>query len=442
MQRASDLLELISELHTHSRYAGACSDKLTLENMDATARTKGIGIMGTGDFTHPERFKEIAKGMVPQGNGLFRLSGSSTGVNFILSSEVCTIYPKVKGGSAGMFDRTGNVAKIHHGILVPDMETIAQVNEALAKFGNLSIDGRPQLSMSAAELVEIVMETNSKAFVFPAHAWTPWFGVFGSMGGFDSIEEAYEDQAKHIHALETGLSADPSMFWRISKLDKYSIISSGDAHSLPKLGREATIFEFGENGPSYDAMMGAMKGKGVKSTIEFYPEEGKYHYDGHRKCGISLSPEDAKRYNDICPVCRKKLTLGVLHRVDELADREEGYVPKDAQKFVHAIPLDEVIAFVSGKGVASMYVRDTYSKMIERFGTEFNVLLRASIDSIRGIDPKLAEAIANVRSDRVSIKPGYDGVFGVIDILKAAEPGKVRKAAYGQRTIGGSTESI
>ena len=438
-------MEFIAELHTHSRYAGACSDRLTLPSMDSTARTKGIAIMGTADFTHPEWFKHMNDVLEPQENGLFRIRGSGTGVNFILSSEVCTIYPKVEGGSAGVFDRTGNVAKIHHGILVPDMETIEQINEALSKFGNLSIDGRPQLGMSAAELVEIVHGINDKSFVFPAHAWTPWFGVFGSMGGFDSIEEAYGDQAKRIHALETGLSADPAMFWRISKLDKYTIISSGDAHSLPKLGREATVFEFGEGRQSYAAITDAMKGKEVKYTIEFYPEEGKYHYDGHRRCSISLNPEDAKRYNGICPVCRKKLTLGVLHRVNDLADREEGYVPKGAAPFVHAIPLEEIIAFVSGRGVHTAYVAGLYSRLVGSFGSEFDVLLHAGIGEIAKLDADVAEAIGNIRSDRVSIKPGYDGVFGVIDITKQPDGAKAPKAAYGQKTISGFrslTESI
>ncbi len=423
-------------MHTHSRYAGACSEKLTLQNMDATARTKGIGIMGTADFSHPEWFKEIKKNMVPQGNGLFRLSGSNTGVNFILSNEVCTIYPKVKGGTASVFDRTGNVAKIHHGILVPDMETAEQISDSLAKFGNLSIDGRPQLNMSAAELVEIVHGINPRNFVFPAHSWTPWFGVFGSMGGFNSVEEAYGDQAKHIYALETGLSADPAMFWRLSKLDRYAIISSGDAHSLPKLGREATVFEFDEDKLSYDAVIGAMKNKQVKYTIEFYPEEGKYHYDGHRKCNVSLSPEESAKYNNICPVCRKKLTLGVLHRVNDLADREEGYKPKNAVPFVHAIPLNEIIAFVSGKGVYTQYVYATYSKVVERFGTEMNVLLNADIGSISEVDAKLAEAIKNIRKDMVSIKPGYDGVFGTVDVLSTKGSAKAA-SRYGQKTISG-----
>ncbi len=428
-------MELISELHTHSKYAGACSDKLTLENMDATAKTKGIGLMGTADFTHPDWFAAMKKTLEPQGNGLFRLKGSKTGTNFILSAEICTIFPKVKGETASLFDRSGKAAKIHNGLLVPDMESIAQINEALSKRGNLSIDGRPQLSMSAAELVEIVHGINPKSFVYPAHVWTPWFGAFGSMSGFDSIEEAYEDQAQHIYAIETGLSSDPAMNWRLSKLDKYAIISSGDAHSLPKLGREATVFEIDEKKLSYDALMAAMKSKKIKCTIEFYPEEGKYHYDGHRRCNISLSPSEAARYNNICPVCRKKLTLGVLHRVNDLADRDEGFKPKGAVPFVHAVPLNEIIAFVSGKGVYTQYVSETYNRLVERFGTEMNVLLNANVDNIRELDSKLSEAIENIREDRVSIKPGYDGVFGVIDITKAVEAKGAAPKAYGQRTI-------
>jgi PHP family Zn ribbon phosphoesterase len=259
-------MEFVSELHVHSKYAGACSDKLTLENIDATAKQKGISVIGTGDFAHPEWFKLMKSLLVPKGNGLFSVKGSSSGVSFVVSGEICTIFPKVKGGKAGMFDRTGNVAKIHHGVLLPDLESAAQISERLAKFGSLSIDGRPQLSMSASELVEIVMGVSSKAFVFPAHAWTPWFGVFGSMGGFNSMEEAYEDQTKHISALETGLSSDPAMNWRVSKLDKYTLISGGDAHSLPKLGREATVLEMNEKDLSYDAIINAIKEKQIKCT--------------------------------------------------------------------------------------------------------------------------------------------------------------------------------
>lgn len=823
---ASDFLEFVSELHVHSKYAGACSDKLTLENIDATAKTKGIGIIGTGDFAHPEWFKQMKSLLVPHGNGLFGVKGSESGVNFVVSGEICTIFPKNKQGKAGMFDRTGNVAKIHHCILLPDLESAEQISEMLAKYGSLSIDGRPQLSMSASELVEIVMGVNSKAFVFPAHCllpseivitnpeikeiqniregekvfthtgntrlvkkvlsrkytgkvfkvipwyfsggvettpehpflaiktikkcsgtgdickptkshirncynhryknykpvwvaaenleigdvllyprlsrnidvkilrmkdyinpvgsfpekimadakfcrlagyylaegysnkrdgigfsfnsktereyveevkslvkevfkidaksgktdgdivvysknimrlfellfyagpiknamtkclpqwalylpikkqvelfkcwwrgdkgytvsrllhnqlkliclrlgiipstyvnkrihhqkrgkhfigqreikansdmytfthlaffndflgllkemefknfatktdkrhgwiderfvyipvrkittknytgqvfnlevekdnsfltesasvhncWTPWFGALGSMGGFDSIEEVYEDQVKCIRALESGLSADPAMIWRVSKLDKYTIISGGDAHSLPKLGREATVLEMEEKELSYEAIISAIKEKRIKCTIEFYPEEGKYHFDGHRKCNVSFSPEEAAKYNNICPVCRKKLTLGVLNRVSKLADREPGYVLKGAPPFVHAIPLDEIIAFVSKKGVQTVYVREMYEKLIKKFGTELNVLLHANADSIAEVDKQLSAAIENVRADRVSIKPGYDGVFGIIDIL--SEAGKSAGAArpFGQKTIG------
>lgn len=429
-------MEFVSELHDHSKYAGACSDRLTLENIDATAKVKGIGIIGTGDFTHPEWFKQMKSLLVPLGNGLFGVKGSTSGVNFVVSGEICTISPKNKQGKAGMFDRTGNVAKIHHGILLPDLESAEQISERLAKYGSLSIDGRPQLSMSASELVDTVMSTSNKAFVFSAHCWTPWFGVFGSMGGFDSIEEAYEDQAKHIYALETGLSSDPAMNWRVSKLDKYALISGGDAHSLPKLGREATVLEMEEKELSYEAIINAIKEKRIKCTIEFYPEEGKYHFDGHRKCNVSLSPEEAAKYNNICPVCRKKLTLGVLNRVNELADREPGYVLKGAPPFVHAIPLDEVIAFVAKKGVQTAYVKELYSRLVERFGTELNVLLKANTDNIAETDKQLAAAIENVREEKVRIKPGYDGVFGVIDILNDADIPKQASGGHGQRTIG------
>ncbi len=422
----------------HSKYAGACSDRLTIENIDAAARTKGIHVIGTGDFTHPEWLKEIKKNLIQEENGLFKVKNSNTDVAFIASAEVCTIYPKTKGGKAGMFDRTGNVAKIHHGILAPDIETVEQVNELLAKKGSLTIDGRPQLNMSSSELVETLVGVNKDIFVFAAHAWTPWFGVFGSMGGFDSIEEAYEDQAKHVHAIETGLSSDPAMNWRVSKLDKYALISGGDAHSLPKLGREATVFDFEEKDLSYSSITNAMKEKRVKYTIEFYPEEGKYHFDGHRNCKVSLSPEEAKKYNDRCPVCGKKLTLGVLHRVNELADREMGYVPKGAAPFVHAIPLDEVLSFVSKKGVSSLYVKNTYEKLVNRFGSEFNVLLKADISKIGEVDKPVAAAIANVRQEHVSIKPGYDGVFGVIDISDVTESKHAAGTypAHGQKTIG------
>ncbi len=404
-------MEYISELHTHSRFAGACSDKLTLENIDATCYLKGIGIIGSADFTHPTWFKEMKDKLVSQGNGLFRVKGSKTNVNFIVSGEVCTIVSKNGGENAGMFDKSGSVEKIHHGILAPDLETIEQVNVELAKHGDLALDGRPQLKMSSSDFVETLMKINKKIFIYPAHAWTPWFGVFGSFSGYNSIEEAYQDQAKNIYALETGLSSDPAMNWRLSQLDKFAIISGGDAHSLPKLGREATVFDIDEKKLSYDAVIDAIKSKKMKYTIEFYPEEGKYHYDGHRNCNCSLSPEEAKRFNGMCPVCGKRLTLGVLHRIEELADRPEGFVPKNSVPFVHCVPLIEVLAYVTKKGAYTKTVQDLYNKLLKSFGTEFNVTIKSDIESIRAVDKELASAILNIREEKVNIIPGYDRCF-------------------------------
>ncbi|MDE1834853.1 MAG: DNA helicase UvrD, partial [Candidatus Micrarchaeota archaeon] len=398
-------MEYIADLHTHSKYAMACSEQLNLENMDAAAREKGITIMSTGDFTHPRWLNEI-KSNLSQSQGILTLKGSPRSTKFILGSEVCTIFE----------DKGGKSRKIHHGIFVPDIDSAELVNEQLSKHGNLESDGRPALMMSPAQLVEAVKGVSRDSFVFPAHAWTPWFGILGAFSGFDSIEEGYEDQAKYIHALETGLSSDPAMNWRISKLDKYALISGSDAHSLPKLGREAVVFEF-EKEPSYKQIIDSIKEKRMKMTIEFYPEEGKYHFDGHRNCNISLSPEESSRYGDRCPRCGKRLTIGVLHRVDKLADREEGYKPSNAVPFVHAIPLEEVIAYVMKKNTYSPFVKSSYKKLIEKFSTEFNVLIKADIDQIKEADKDLGKAIGSVREGRVNLVPGYDGIFGIIDIF-------------------------
>jgi uncharacterized protein (TIGR00375 family) len=327
------------------------------------------------------------------------------------------------------------VKRWHNCLLAPSIEVVEQINAELGRFGNLASDGRPQLAMRASELVELMHGISDDIMVYPAHAWTPWFGVFGSLSGFDSMEDAYEDQAKRIYAIETGLSADPPMFWRISKLDRYAVISGGDAHSLPKQGREATVLEF-DRQHSYSDMIGQIKGKKFKYTIEFYPEEGKYHYDGHRKCNVSLSPEESAKYNNVCPVCGKPLTLGVMNRVNELAAREPGNVPSGAIPFVHAVPLQEVLAFVSKKTVYSSYVRDMQAKLVERFGSEFNVLLKADAESIAGVDKELAKAIENIRAERVRIKPGYDGVFGIVDVLNGpAGGGGQAEQGHGQKTV-------
>ncbi len=391
----------------------ACSEQLTLENLDLTAKEKGIKILGTGDFTHPQWLKEIQSKLV-EDKGLFRLRGAAKGTSFVLSSEVCTIFE----------DRSGKSRKIHNCMFVPSVEHAQRINEQLSKFGNLSSDGRPALNMSPSALVEIVHAISSDSFVFPAHAWTPWFGVLGAFSGFDSIKDAYEDQAKHIYALETGLSSDPEMNWRISSLDKYALISGSDAHSLPKMGREAIVVDIDEDRLSYKALIDKIKSKQMRMTVEFYPEEGKYHFDGHRNCNISLTPEESSKYGDRCPKCGKRLTIGVLHRINQLADRAPGETPSGAVPFVHAIPLQEVIAYVMKKNTYSPYVKSAYQKMIDSFGTEFNVLLKADIDRIRAIDKDLAKAIESVREGRVNLIPGYDGVFGVIDIFNEAKAKK------------------
>ncbi len=420
-------LRYIADLHIHSRHAGGCSDKLTIKNISEAAEKKGIGIISTGDFTHPLWLNEIKSSLHEAESGLFTLNKDSS-VRFMLGTEVSTVFNEKGGENRGMFSADKSVRKVHTCILAPGIEVIDQINADLGKYGNLSLDGRPMLNMSTPELIECLHSIDPRIFAFPAHIWTPWFGVLGSMSGFDSIKEAYQDQAMHIHAVETGLSSDPAMNWRISGLDDYAIISTSDAHSLPKLAREAITLDIDEKGVSYEAIIKRIKSKRLERTIEFYPEEGKYHYDGHRKCNISLSPEEAKKFNGICPVCRKKLTIGVMHRIGELADREPGFRPKDAVPFIHAIPLQEVIAYVTGKGVSTKTVQEAYTSLLSVFGTELNVLIDADIEAIESIDKNLANAIKNIRSEKVSITPGYDGIFGVIDILGRARSDRKQQA--------------
>ncbi|MGC8479345.1 MAG: endonuclease Q family protein [Candidatus Micrarchaeia archaeon] len=422
-------MELISDFHTHSKYAGACSENLTIKNISRTCVEKGINLISTGDFTHPLWFKEIKENLIDTGSGIFKNKNTSTSPYFILGTEVCTVYNK-NNESKGIFSRAPGIKKVHNCILAPNLETAESINVELAKYGSLSIDGRPILNISTPELVEKLISINKDIFIFPAHAWTPWFGVFGSISGFDSIKEAYEDQSKHIHAIETGLSSDPSMNWRISSIDKYALISGSDAHSPQKLGREATIIKL--NDLTYKDVINSIISKNISYTVEFFPEEGKYHFDGHRNCNISLSPEDSKKYNNLCPKCRKKLTLGVLNRVEQLSDRDEGYVLKNAPPFIKMVPLIEVISYIYSKGKASKTVLETYNNLIKTFGTEFNLLLNADIEKINSCDVNLGKAIDSIRSGKINIKPGYDGVFGIIDIL-SREPNEKNKGY--QKTI-------
>ncbi len=387
----------------------ACSKNITIPGIAAEAQSKGIDLLSTGDFTHPSWFGEIKENLVEYKDGIYKLKNSKLKTMFVMGVEVCTIFSK--GGRA---------RKIHNCIIAPSIETAAQINDVLAKRGSLTSDGRPVFGMEASELVEMLMEIDKSIIVFPAHIWTPYFGALGSMSGFNSIKDAYEDQSNHIHALETGLSSDPQMNWRLSSLDKITLLSNSDAHSLPKLGREANVLDIPEDKLSYKEIADSIARKDprrIKLTIEFYPEEGKYHYDGHRQCKVSLSPEQSKKYNNICPVCRKKLTIGVLNRIDKLADRPEGYKPENAIPYLHSIPLREIIAYILEKNENSPIVDGMLSKLVDNFGSEFNVLLNEDVSKLEGVDKDLGNAIDRVRKERVHLIPGYDGVFGVIDIM-------------------------
>lgn len=406
-------MEVISDFHIHSRYAMACSNAITIEGIAHTAKEIGINLVGTGDFTHPDWFKEIKAMLVEDQQGLYKLKGSEVSTRFILSSEICTVY-----------SRGGKARRVHNCVLAPSMDVVQQINDQLGKRGNLKADGRPIIGMSCAELVSMLMNIDKSIIVFPAHIWTPYFGAFGEMSGFDSMKDAYEEQVKNIHAYETGLSSDPPINWQVSELDKYTVLSNSDAHSLPKMGREANVFEIPKENLSYKQIADAIVKKDpkrIKMTVEFYPEEGKYHFDGHMECKVSLSPKEAMKYNNICPVCRKKLTIGVLHRVADLSDRPEGFKPGNAIPFVHSVPLREVIAYLLKKPATAPVVNETLNDLVKKFGSEFNVMLNSDLNSLSETNKDLGEAVKRIRKEQINVIPGYDGVFGVLDILDRVE---------------------
>jgi uncharacterized protein (TIGR00375 family) len=378
------------------------------EEIARFAGMKGLNLIGTGDFTHPKWLDELEKTLVQKSDtGLYKLArdhGSS--VFFMFTSEVSTIFT---------FEDV--VRKVHHVILTPSIETSRQVNDRLSKYGDLASDGRPTLNMDASSIVEEVMEVSSENMVFPSHAWTPWFSIFGAFSGFDSVDDCYQDMTKHIYALETGLSSDPPMNWRLESLDRFALVSNSDSHSFwPwRVGREANVFELERL--SYHEVLDAIRRKDrarFKFTIETDPAYGKYHWTGHRNCKASFSARDAIKLGNICPVCRKRLTKGVEQRVEELADRPEGYVPKDTVGFVRLLPLSEIIATVLGVDSPSVQkVWGIYNLLVEKFGDEYAVLIDASKDVLRTVvDERVADAIVKVREGRVKVVPGYDGVYG------------------------------
>jgi uncharacterized protein (TIGR00375 family) len=422
-------MRFIADLHVHSHYSRATSKDMSPEGIWKWAQLKGVTVIGTGDFTHPAWLKELHEKLDPAGNGLFTLKkefrpddvpdSCKADVNFILSAEISCIYSK-----------NGKTRKIHSVILAPDFASAARLNIALSKIGNLNADGRPILGLDARELLRLTLEASPDNLYIPAHAWTPHFSVFGAASGFDSLEECFEELTPHIHAIETGLSSDPAMNRRLSTLDRITLVSNSDAHSAPKIGREANIFD---TDISYAAMMNAVKTrKGFLGTIEFFPEEGKYHYDGHRECGVSLSPRETARHNFLCPVCGKRVTVGVMHRVEKLADREEGFQLAGAPPFFSIIPLPEIIAETLKVGVGSKKVNALYFSLLEKLGNEFKILMDAPPDDIeRAGTPLVREAVTRMRAGNVHIAPGYDGEYGKVKIFEEVE----RKEIKGQMKL-------
>lgn len=412
----------IADLHIHSKYSRACSHNLTLSNIDAACRIKGVDIIATGDFTYPQWFFDIKNELDEiGGSGLYKLkSAKNDKVKFILSTELALIY---KSG--------GKARRIHLVVHAPNIKAVEELNKYLDKKYNIRSDGRPILGMSAVELMRICLSIHPKFLIYPAHIWTPWFSVFGSKSGFDSMEECFGEYTKDVFAYETGLSSDPEMNWRVSALDKLTLLSNSDAHSLPNIAREANVFEL--NKITYDEIYEVIKSrsassepssKGVlKYTIEFYPEEGMYHYDGHRDCGVSFAPPETKKSKGVCPVCKKPLTIGVMNRVEELADREEGVKPKGAPGFKKLVELDKIIAEALGiKSRGSQKAQTEYHNIINRLGGELYVLTDAPPADIKKATlPIIAEGIKRAREGKVIIKPGFDGQYGAVKIFSEEE---------------------
>lgn len=413
-------MRFIADLQIHSKYARATSPDMVLEELDRWAGNKGLLVMGTGDFTHPAWIKELKKKLEPAEAGLFRLKsafkrktirGDFAETRFMLTAEI-----------SGIYSRGGKVRRVHNLIFAPDFETVDKIIARLSLIGNLASDGRPILGIDSEELLKIVLDAGPRAVLIPAHIWTPWFSVFGSMSGFDSLEECFGENAKYIFAVETGLSSDPAMNWRLSQLDNISLISNSDSHSLRKIGREANVFN---TELSYKGIMSAIKNKNPKTflyTIEFFPEEGKYHFDGHRVCGTSFAPEESKKRKNICPECGKGLTIGVMNRVAGLADRPRGYQDSRRVPYKNLIPLDEIIAAVFDVGASAKKVKAEYENLIKKFGNEFYILLDAGVEELKAAANSLiAEGIKKVSEGKVKIQPGFDGQYGKVSILKEGE---------------------
>lgn len=419
------MIQKILDLHIHSKYSRACSKDLELEKIALACELRGIDIVSTGDFTHPKWFESIKNELVEDTEGVYKLKNTESKTRFLIGTEVASIKKHKE-----------KTRRVHHLLFAPNIETAEKFNTYLSSRGfNLRSDGRPILGLTSKEILQIMLEIDSRMVMIPAHAWTPWFGIFGSKGGYNTLEEAYDELTPYVNAIETGLSSDPLMNWRLSMLDKITLISNSDAHSPQKLGREANILQF-ENKQeiTYAEIMRIIREGDKKkfvSTIEFYPEEGKYHVDGHALCQFSCTPEETKKYKGLCPKCKKPLVIGVMNRIDELADRDEvtaRALPHIPYKSI--VPLPEIIADVLGVGVVSKSVQKQYQALLHALGSEFSILLSASKENIEAASTvEIAEAIERVRSGNIFVRPGYDGIFGVVKVFE--ENQKIKKEQLG-----------
>ncbi len=394
--------EIIADLQIHSKYSRATSKNLSFENLEKYARIKGLNLLGVGDFQHPLHFKEINEKLREDDNGIL---WTKTEFPFLWQTEISLMY-----------SQDGKRRAVHLLVFAPNKEVAYQIIEVLSKRGRLDYDGRPIFGITCPEFVEIMKEISEEIEIIPAHAWTPWFGIFGSVSGFNSLKEAFNEKANKVYAIETGISSSPDMNWRIKELHEKSIVSFSDSHSFwPwRIGREATIFECEL---SYENIVKAIRtGQGLKATVETPPEYGKYHYDGHRNCNFSCSPEETKRLEGICPKCGRALIIGVENRIEELASENKGYMPRNAKPFYKLTPLHELVAFVLNTQLSSVKCWNVYNELIENFGSEFNILLNVSKEELlrKKIDNKLVELIVKNREGKLNIKPGYDGEYGKI----------------------------
>jgi len=408
-------MDRVLDLHIHSRYSRACSPSLTLENIAASARIKGISIIATGDFTHPRWFLDIKNELVEIGtSGLYRLKSEPEAmVKFILSTEVALIY---KDG--------GRARRLHLMVHAPNLEAVSKLNSILGQSYNIKSDGRPILGISAPRFVRLCLDIDPHFLIYPAHIWTPWFSVFGSKSGFDSLEECFHEETDNIYAYETGLSSDPEMNWRLSALDKLTCLSNSDAHSLANLGREANVMDLKTE--TYQEIYEIIRKKDMQKlryTIEFYPEEGMYHFDGHRDCHFSCDPAISRQNKKICPVCHKPLVLGVAYRIEELADRPSGFKPKKFVPFKKVVGLDKIIAeALSVKSRSAKKVLAEYDNLTKHFGSEINILLDLDLRRLEGqTDRRIIEGLRRSRAGDLIINPGFDGQYGEINIFSASE---------------------